>query len=110
MGSDLEKLLPIAEKLNLLSLLKNPIVLNLLVPLLLEPAPYILGPVVNLVKLDPLVWTGIAALLLGLQVKGIAAGGEVAPPLVQRSSFLVAWGSSWLVILASLMRTTSPTW
>jgi len=72
--SDLEKLLPVAEKLNLLSALKNPIVYNLLVPLLVEPAPLLIGPLVAVIKLDPLVFTGVGALCLGLEAKDVASG------------------------------------
>lgn len=80
--TDLEKLLPIAEKLNLLSALKNPIVYNLILPLLIEPAPLLIGPLVGVIKTDPLVFTGLGALLLGLEAKGIAASGEINLPLL----------------------------
>lgn len=78
----LEALLPVAEKLNLLKVVQNPIIYNLLVPLLVEPAPYLLPAVVNLVKLDATIWTGLAAVFLALETKGIAAGDGVNVPLL----------------------------
>lgn len=80
--SDLEKLLPVAEKLGLLQILKIPQFYNLLVPVLVEPAPLLIGPAVAVVKAPAALWTGLAAVFLALEANGVASSGEVSIPLL----------------------------
>lgn len=86
--SDLEKLLPLIEEFGLLTSINNPIVLNLIVPLLVEPAPLLLPGVVGLLKTDSTVFLAAAAAFAGLEAYGFSASGEVSPlPIVGAALF-----------------------
>lgn len=78
----LEAALPVIEKLQLLKAVQNPIVYNLILPLLIEPAPILLGPLSGAVRAPATLWTGIAALCLALEAQGVVDSGSVNVPLL----------------------------
>uniref|UniRef100_A0A7S2BDW8 Uncharacterized protein n=1 Tax=Florenciella parvula TaxID=236787 RepID=A0A7S2BDW8_9STRA len=78
----LEALLPVIEKLGVLKLVQNPILYNLVLPLLIEPAPLLLGPLSGAIKAPATLWTGIAAICLALEAQGVVNDGSVSIPLL----------------------------
>lgn len=86
--SDVEKLLPLIEEFGLLTSIQNPLLLNLVAPLLVEPAPLLLPGVVGLVKTDPAVFLALAGACASLEAYGISTSGDLSPlPLVGAALF-----------------------
>lgn len=73
----LEAALPLVEKLGVLKLVQNPILYNLVLPLLIEPAPLLLGPAAGAIRAPATLWTGIAAIFLALEAQGVVNDGSV---------------------------------
>lgn len=61
---------------------QNPVLYNLLLPLLIEPAPLLLGPLSSAIKAPATLWTGIAAICLALEAQGVVNDGSVNVPLL----------------------------
>merc|ERR1712070_686992 len=80
--STLESLLPVAENLGLSSLIQNPILVNLVAPLLIEPAPLLLPGLVSLINLPSVFWTLIGAAFLALDANGFIQDEELSVPLL----------------------------
>ena len=86
----IEDLLPIAEDLGLLSLAANnqQLLVNLVAPLLIEPAPFLLPVVANALAAGPSAFYAISAASLGLDAFLFATDAEV--PFVGLSAGVVA--------------------
>jgi hypothetical protein len=80
--SQVEKALPIIDDLELIPvLIKNKwLFLNLFAPLLVEPAPLLLGPLAGIIKVGGLPFIAISLALIGSDVYGVANGGDLAVP------------------------------
>ena len=85
----LEKLLPVAEELGLLSLAgsNQQLLVNLAAPLLIEPAPFLIPAVAKAIEIGPSAFFALAAACGGLELFFVADGTEV--PLVGLSAALV---------------------
>lgn len=80
--SKLEELLPVAERLGLLSFVASrPIIYNGLAFLLVEPAPLLIGPAVGVVEVGDKLFPVLAAVCAALEAKGLSEG-EFSLPLV----------------------------
>lgn len=90
--STLEKLLPVAEDLGVLSLIQNPIVVNLIAPLLIEPAPFLLPGLVSLINLPSQFYTLIAVALLAIDANGFIADEEISIPLLVGATLFAGLG------------------
>ena len=75
----LEELLPLAEQLGLLSLAGNnqQLLVNLVAPLLVEGAPFLLPVVAGALEVGPPAFFLGAAALAGLELELVASGAEV---------------------------------
>lgn len=79
--SKLEELLPVAEKLGILSFVSSrPLIYNGLAFLLVEPAPLLIGPAVGVVEVGDKLFPALAALCAALEAKGLTEG-EFSLPL-----------------------------
>ena len=80
--SQIEKALPLVDELDLIPvLIKNKwLFLNLFAPLLVEPAPLLLGPLASIIKVGGAPFLAAAALLVGSDVYGVV-NGEAFNPL-----------------------------
>jgi hypothetical protein len=85
----LEKLLPVAEDLGLLSLVgsNQQMLVNLAAPLLIEPAPFLIPLVAGAIEIGPAAFFALAAACGGLELYFITNNVEV--PLVGLSAALV---------------------
>ena len=103
----IEKLLPVAEDLGLLSLVgsNQQLLVNLAAPLLIEPAPILIPVIAGALDNGPSAFFGAAALLIGLDVLlltndvevpfvGLPAGVVLGLLLVPLSVVLGAVGAS----------------
>lgn len=86
----IEKLLPIIEDAGALSLVGNnqQLLINLVAPLLIEPAPLLLPVVAGALEKGPSAFYGAAAVAIGLDAYLFASGAEV--PFVGLSAGAVA--------------------
>lgn len=77
--SQLEKLLPVLEEYGLLSfaITNKSILLNLVAPILVEPAPLLLGPLAAALKAPPSLYLGAAAACAGLEGYGFYTDGSI---------------------------------
>lgn len=101
--SMLEKSLPLVEQLGLLRGLAwtltpsspiNGILVNLVAPLLIEPAPYLMGPIASVVRLPSLFWSGLGGSLVALNLYGAFSvdDGEISVPLAVLAAPLLFLG------------------
>jgi len=93
--SQVEAALPLLEQYGLLSVAVNnkQLFLNLVAPLLVEPAPLLLGPLAGLIKAGPTPPYALALLCAGYDVAGIANGDGVNIPITLLAVVFAAAGS-----------------
>jgi len=86
----IEKLLPIIEEAGILSLAANnqQLLVNLVAPLLVEPAPFLIPVIAGAIAAGPSAFYGAAAACLGLDAVLFATDAEV--PFVGLSAGVVA--------------------
>lgn len=75
----IEKLLPLADDLGLLSLAgsNQQLILNLAAPLLIEPAPYLIPLIAGALQTGPSAFFGAAAACAGLEVLLVTSNAEI---------------------------------
>jgi len=91
--SEIEKLLPLIEELGLISFAvgNKQFLLNLIAPLLVEPAPLLLGPLAAVLKNPaPVLLTGVA--LGAWDATGVASGEPVNIPLAAVAALVTGLG------------------
>lgn len=75
----LEALLPLIEDLGLLTIAgsNQQLLVNLVAPLLIEPAPYLLPAVAGAIETGPAAFFGLAAALAGTDFLLVSSGAEI---------------------------------